>query len=155
MARPARRSDRYLGSDVGISVAVSSNPGSESEWDGEPERIRRAAELFLERNREGGVHARAGVEESCLEVPERGAHFVEHRRPVLPYFAGEPQQLHFAFERLFDQPHRVSRRRLAREQIVGDAGLQSEQGAASGLSWVRGKHGANVERAHRLFDRVG
>ena len=147
MARATRCRDGDLRRDERISVAVASNPGSESERHRESKGIRRPAELFLERHGERRLHVRASVEQSRLEIPERGAHLVEHGRPVLPDLAREPEELDFALERLLDQTHFVGGGRFAREQIVGDARLQTEQCAARRFGGVRGEHGTDVERA--------
>ena len=61
---------------------------------------------------------RARVEKARLQIPQCRAHFIEHGRSVLPHLAGEPQQLHFALERLLDQPASVGWRGLAGEQTV-------------------------------------
>ena len=90
-----------------------------------------------------------------LQVPEGGAHLVEHRRAILPDLTRQPEELYFALESLLDQTHFLGGSRFALEQIFRDARLQTEQCTARGLGGVRGEHGTDVERQHRLLDCVG
>ena len=116
--------------DVGIPVAIAANPGSESQWNGEPERVRGARKFLLERESERRVHVRTALEQARLQVPERRAHFVEHGRAILSHLARQPEQLDLGLERLLDQSYRVRRSALTGEQTVGDAGLAAKQCAA-------------------------
>ena len=155
MTRTPRRRDRNLGRHERISVAVAAYPGSKSERHGESEEITRAAELFLERQGQGRLGVRTRFEESRLQIPERRAHLIEHRRAILPHFTGEPEQLDFSLERLLDQTHFFGGSRFARQKIVSNPRLEAEQCTTSGFGWVGGKYRANVESEHRLLDRVG
>src|SRR3981081_4964614 len=93
----------------------------------------------------------AGVEQSGLEIPERGADFVENRGSVLADVAREPEQLHLALHLLLDQLCFVSRGAFAREEFVGNARLQSQQRAARGLGRMRGEDRTHVESEQRGF----
>ena len=100
------------------------------------------------------MHVRACLEQPRLQVPERRADFVHHRRPILTNFARQPQQLHLALEGLLDQPDFVGGRRLAGEQTVGNTCLQAEQRATRRFSWMCSKHRSDPELEHRLLNGV-
>src|ERR1700687_1158813 len=96
----------------------------------------------------------ARVKQSGLEIPERGADFVQHRRSVLTDFAGEPEQLPLTLHLLLDQLCFVRRRASASEELVSDARLQSQESAARGFGRMRCENRTPVQSEHRAIDLV-
>ncbi len=155
IAGATRGGDGDVGSNEGIAVAVASHPVTELERHDLLHGLGGDAELLLEGAHERVAGAPTRVEQARFQVPEHRAHLVHHRRSVLTHLAGDPEQLHLAVELFFHCGTLGDRHTLAREQKLGDAGLEREQRAARGLGGVGGEDGANVEREQRALDLSG
>ena len=155
MTRTAGGGDGRAGRDVRIAVPIAADPVADAKRHGHAQRFRGRAELLLEGAHERLACALGGVEEPCLEIPEHGAHLVTDRGAVAADLRGEPEQLDLGLQLLVEIADLAGRRELAREQVIGDTGLERQERAARGLGGMRGEHGAHVESRDRLHHLVG
>jgi hypothetical protein len=155
VARAARRRQRHLGRHERVAVAVPAHPRPQPHRRRQPQRVVGVPELVGVGAHQRLVRPHPGVEQPRLQVPQHGAHLVEHRGAVAPHLGGQPEQLDLPLQRLVDRAPVVGRRLLAPQQLVGHARLQRQQRAPRRLRGVRGEHRAHVEPAQRVGHRLG
>ena len=85
--------------------------------------------------------------------PEGGAHFVENR-----WRSAEPlgkQRARLALELLLDQPHFIGGRCFTQEQVGATRAWRPSKVLRVDSVGCAVSTGPNVEREHRLLDRIG
>ena len=147
-----RGGERDLRRDERVAVPVTPDPAPQCEWG---HRGESAAELVLEGLGESFVHARRGLEQAVLQVPEGIRHLVHDRRPVAPHLLGEPEQLHLALETTLDGATLGLRGAVPRQQTLGEARLKIEDGASSGFGGMRGEDRPDLHRCQGARDFLG